>query len=86
MKSDYIPLDQTVIDQAVEQSQNQRNKARELLRDACKNAGGNYDIIAFRNDRKRIVRALEDLRIFWCETGGEILASRHELYEVIYRK
>ena len=81
---DYIPLDQAVIDQAVEASKKRRNEARELLKDACKNAGGNYDIIAFRNDRKRIVRALENLRIFWCEVDREILASRHEIYDVIY--
>ena len=81
---DYIPLDKAVIDQEVERLQNQRNEARELLRNACKSAGGNYDIIAFRNDRKCIVRALEDLRIFWCEVDREILVSRHELYDTIY--
>ena len=83
MNGDYIPLDQAVIDQAVEQLQNQRNKARELLRDACKNAGGNQDIIVFRKDRMRIIKALDELRIFWCETDGEILVSRHELYDAI---
>lgn len=72
--SDYIPIDQEVIGQ----------EAREILRDACKNAGGNYDIIAFRSDRKRIVRALENIRIFWCEVDGEILVSRHELYDAIF--
>ena len=60
------------------------NEARAVLRDACKNAGGNYDIIVFRNDRKRIVRALEELRIFWCEIDREILVSRYELYDTIY--
>ena len=80
---DYIPLDQAVIDQAVEELQKRRNEAREILRDACKHAGGNYDIIVFRNDRKRIVRALEDLRIFWCEIDREILVSRHELYDAV---
>ena len=80
---DYIPLDQAVIDQAVEELQKRRNEAREILRDACKNAGGNYDIIVFRNDRKRIVRALEDLRIFWCEIDREIVVSRHELYDAV---
>ena len=83
---DYIPLDQAVIDQEVEALQKRRNEAREVLRDACKNAGGNYDIIAFRNDRKRIVRALEDLRLFWCEIDREILVSRHELYDTILPK
>ena len=82
---DYIPIDQEVIDQEVKRLQKRRNEARAVLRDACKNAGGNYDIIAFRNDRKRIVRALEELRIFWCESDDrEILVSRHELYDVIY--
>ena len=80
---DYIPIDQEVIDQAVEQLLNQRNKARELLRDACKNAGGNQDIIVFRKDRMRIARALDDLRIFWCLIDSEILVSRHELYDAI---
>ena len=83
---DYIPLDQAVIDQEVEALQKRRNEAREVLRDACKNAGGNYDIIAFRNDRKRIARALEDLRLFWCEIDREILVSRHELYDTILPK
>lgn len=59
-------------------------EAREILRDACKHAGGNYDIIVFRNDREHVIKALEDLRIFWCEIDGEILTSRHELYDVIY--
>ena len=86
---DYIPLDQAVIDQAVEELQKRRNEARELLAEAIKDksTGGNFDIIAFRNDRKRIVRALEDLRIFWCESdGGEILASRHEIYDAVLPK
>ena len=84
MCGDYIPIDQEVIDQAVEASQKRRNEARAVLRDACKSAGGNYDIIAFRNDRKRIVKALEELRIFWSEIDREILVSRHELYDAIY--
>ena len=84
--SDYIPLDQAVIDQAVEALQKRRNEAREILRDACKNAGGNYDIIVFRNDRRRIVRALDDLKIFWCEVDREILVSRHELYDNVLPK
>lgn len=82
---DYIPLDQKVIDQAVKQAQKRRNEARDVLRD-CKDAGGNYDIIAFRSDRKRIVRALDELRIFWCEADGEILVSRHELYDAVSPK
>ena len=82
---DYIPIDQEVINQAVAELQKRRNEARAVLRDACKNAGGNLDIIVFRNDRKRIVRALENLRIFWGESDDrEILVSRHELYDVIY--
>ena len=83
---DYIPIDQEVIDQAVEAFQKRRNGARELLRNACKSAGGNYDIIAFRNDRRRIARALDDLRIFWCLIDGEILVSRHELYNAVLPK
>ena len=83
---DYIPIDQEVIDQAVEAFQKRRNEAKELLRDACKNAGGNYDIIVFRNDRRRIARALDDLRIFWCLIDGEILVSRHELYDAVLPK
>ena len=75
-----------VIDQAVEQAQKRRNEARAVLRNACKNAGGNYDIIALRNGSERIVRALEDLRIFWCEANKEILVSRHELYDAILPK
>ena len=67
----------------VKRLEKNRNKAKEILRDACKNAGGNYDIIVFRNDRKRIVRALEDLTIFWCEVNKEILVSRHELYNAV---
>ena len=78
---DYIP-----IDQAVEAFQKRRNEARELLRDASKNAGGNFDIIAFRNDRRRIAKALDDLRIFWCLIDGEILVSRHELYDAVLPK
>ena len=83
MNGDYIPLDQAVIDREVERLEKNRNKARKILQDACKNAGGNYDIIVFRNNRKSIIKALEELRIFWCETDGDILVSRHELYDVI---
>ena len=81
---DYIPIDQEVINQAVAELQKRRNEAKEILKDACKNAEGNYDIIVFRNDRKRRVRALEELRIFWCESDREILVSRNELYDTIY--
>ena len=84
--SDYIPIDQEVIDQEVKRLEKNRNGARELLRNACKSAGGNYDIIAFRNDRRRIARALDDLRIFWCLIDGEILVSRHELYNAVLPK
>ena len=76
MNGDYIPLDQAVIDR----------EAREVLRDACKNAGGNYDIIVFHEDFKkfkRIVRALEDLKIFWGSVDREILVNRHELYDAL---
>lgn len=84
--SDYIPLDQTVIDQTVSECMKKRQEAKDALRDALKDAGGNYDIIAFRKDRKRVIRALENLRIFWCEVDGEILVSRHELYETVLPK
>ena len=87
---DYIPLDQEVIDQEVKRLQKRRNEARAILKDACKSAGGNSDIIAFHEVHKdfkrfkRIVKALEDLGIFWCEIDREILVSRHELEDVIY--
>ena len=86
MNEDYIPLDQAVIDQAVEELQKNRNRAKAILAEALKNkdTGGNFDIIVFRND-KRIVKALEDLKIFWCEHDG-ILVSRHELYDIIYNR
>ena len=92
--SDYIPLDQKVIDQAVEELQKNRNRAKAILAEALKNkdTGGNFDIIVFHELHKdfkkfkRIVKALEDLRIFWCEHDGEILVSRHELYDIIYNR
>ena len=71
MNENYIPLDQS---------------AKIYLAKAIKNAGGNYDIIVFRNDRKNVIRALEDLRIFWCEIDREILVSRHELYDAVLPK
>ena len=91
MNGDYIPLDQAVIDQAVEELQKRRKSARELLAEAIKDkdTGGNYDIIVFHdihknfNRFKRIVKALDALKIFWCETGGEILANRHEVEDYI---
>ena len=90
---DYIPIDQAVIDQAVEQAQKRRNEARGLLKDACKNAGGNFDIIVFHEasknfkEFKRIIRALDELKIFWCETDNrEILVSRRELYDAVSPK
>ena len=79
-------IDQEVINHEVEALQKRRNEAREILRNACKNAGGNYDIIVFRNDHKRIIRVLEDLRIFWSEVNREILVSRHELYDIVLPK
>ena len=82
---DYIPLDQTVIDREVEQLEENRRKAEAVLRNASKEAGGNFDIIAFRNRSqfRRIVKALEDLKIFWCEIDGEILVSRHEVEDLL---
>ena len=60
-------------------------KAKEILRDELKNAGGNFDVIAFRNPNKFecIIKALEELKIFWCEVNGEILTNRHELYSAV---
>lgn len=89
---DYIPLDQEVIDQAVRDYEKKRNEAKNELRDASKNAGGNYDIMVFHDARKdyrkfrSIIKALEELRIFWCEVDGEILVSRHEVYDVLGMK
>ena len=89
---DYIPLDQKIIDQAVEALQKRRNEARAVLTEEVKNAGGNFDIIVFHEAHKdfekfkRIIRALEDLRIFWCEVDKEILVSRHELYDAVLPK
>lgn len=86
---DYVPLDQAVIDEAVEKFEQNRNEAKNVLRDASKNAGGNYDIMVFHDARKdytkfrSIIKALEELRIFWCEVDGEILVSRHEVYDVV---
>ena len=58
-------------------------EAREVLRDACKNAEGNCDIIVIPlhedEDFQRIVRALDALKIFWCLVDQKILVNRHEL-------
>lgn len=68
------------------------NEAKDILRDASKQAGGNYDIMVFHDARKdysnfrRIIKALEELRIFWCEVDGEILVSRHEVYDMLGMK
>ena len=89
MNSDYIPLDQAVIDREVKRLEENRRKARVVLRNASKEAGGNSDIIVFHDIRKnfnrfkRIIRALEALNIFWCEHDDEILASRHEVEDYI---
>ena len=82
---DYIPLDQAVIDQEVEQLEKNRKIKIGVLRDAYKNAGGNYDIVVFRNRHvfRRLTNALDELKIFWCEHDGEILASRHEVEDYI---
>lgn len=91
--SDYIPLDQEVIDQAVNEHMKKRQEAKNVLRDTIKNAGGNVDIIVFGATRedytnfRRIINALEELRLFWSEINGEIYANRHEVYEVVgYRE
>ena len=85
MCDDYIPIDQAVIDQEVERLAQKRRSAKIYLVRAIKDAGGNFDIIAFRDDRRRIAKALDELRIFWSMADtGELLASRHEIYDVIY--
>lgn len=91
--SDYIPLDQEVIDQEVSKYMKKRQEAKNVLRDAIKNAGGNYDIMVFHATRKdysnfrRIIKALDELGIFWTEFNGEICASRHEVYDIVgYRE
>ena len=89
---DYIPLDQAVIDQEVERLAQQRRSAKIYLARALesKNAGGNYDIIVFHevhknfNAFKRIVKALEALRLDWYEIDGDLYVNRHEYYDIIY--
>ena len=91
MCGDYIPLDQKVIDQAVERLAQRRRSAKIYLAEVIKdkNTGGNFDIIVFHEAHKdfrkfkRIIKALEELRIFWCEIDEDILVSRHELYETV---
>lgn len=89
---DYIPLDQAVIDQEVRRLEKNRNTARALLRDACKNAGGNFDIIVFHEAHKdfrkfkSIIKALEELRLDWYEIDEDIYVNRHELYDTILPK
>lgn len=89
---DYVPLDQKVIDDNVKQFEQNRNEAKNVLRDESRSAGGNYDIMVFHDARKdygkfrRIIKALEELRIFWCEVDGEILVSRHEVYDMLGMK
>ena len=92
MDEDYIPLDQAVIDQAVAELQKRRNEAREILRDAYKNAGGNFDIIVFHGVHKdfkkfkRIIKALDEMRLCWYEIDEDIYVNRHEFYDVIYNR
>lgn len=86
---DYVPLDQEVIDQEVIEEEIKRNEAKNVLRDSIKNARGNYDIMVFHDARKfkRIIKALDELGIFWTEVNGEIYASRHEVYDIVgYRE
>ena len=80
---DYIPLDQTVIDQEVRKSFGKRHEAKNVLRGELKDARGNCDIIGFPGKFKRIIKALNELKIFWCEVDGEIYANRHEVYDVL---
>ena len=90
MNGDYIPLDPAVIDREVERLQKRRNEARAVLRDACKSAGGNFDIVVFHEVHKNfkkfksIVKALEELRLDWYEIDEDIYVNRHELEDVIY--
>ena len=94
MCGDYIPLDQKVIDQAVERLAQRRRSAKIYLAEVIKdkNTGGNFDIIVFHEAHKdfrkfkRIIKALEELRIFWCEIDEDILVSRHELYDAVLPK
>ena len=60
-----------------------RNEAKDVLRNAIKSARGNYDIIIFHDASKRIIKALNELRIFWCEINGEIYVNRHKVYDMI---
>ena len=91
---DYIPLDQAVIDEAVEAFQKRRNEARDVLTEAIKdkNAGGNFDIIVFHEVRKdfrqfkRIVKALDELKICCYEIDGDLYVNRHEYYDIIYNR
>ena len=88
---DYIPLDQEVIDQEVERLAQRRRSAKIYLAEVIKdkNTGGNFDIIVFHEAHKdfrrfkSIIKALEELRIFWCEIDEDILVSRHELYDAV---
>ena len=91
---DYIPLDQEVIAQAVEAAQKCRNEARAVLTEALKdkNAGGNFDIIVFHEvhknfeNFKRMVKALDEVKLCWYEIDGDIYVNRHEYYDIIYNR
>ena len=88
---DYIPLDQEVIDQEVERLAQRRRSAKIYLAEVIKdkNTGWNFDIIVFHEAHKdfrrfkSIIKALEELRIFWCEIDEDTLVSRHELYDAV---
>ena len=91
MYEDYIPLDQAVIDQEVEALQKRRNETRNVLTEALKdkNAGGNFDIIVFHEvhknfeNFKRMVKALDEVKLCWYEIDGDIYVNRHEFEDVI---
>lgn len=83
MNRDYIPLDQAVINREIERMAQSSKSARDILREAYKEAGGNFDIIVFRKFKRIIIKALEELRISWYEYDGEILANRHEVEDYI---
>ena len=90
--SDYIPLDQTVIDREVERLAQSRKSAKIYLAEELKdkNTGGNFDIIVFHEVHKdfkrfkRMIKALDEVRLCCFEIDGDLYVNRHEFYDVIY--
>ena len=60
--------------------------ALRTLRTELKNAGGNFDIVVFPRKVKRIIKALDNLEIFWGEVDREIYVNRHELDAVLTKE